>query len=77
MDGCTKVNIALPFPITWFFRKFRAGPENNQVVTDITGNVGRHRDLKTLNLETCLSSIKPYVLYTHISQNLSAIDSEH
>ena len=77
MDGSTKINVVLPFPITRFFSKFRADPENNQVVTDITVNVKRGRDLKTLNLETCLSSIKPYVLYRNVSQNLSAIDSEH
>lgn len=79
MGGCTKVNEVLPFPMTRFFSKFRAGPENTQLlmVTAITGNVKRGRDLKTVNSETCLSSVKPHVLYRNISQNLSAIDSEH
>lgn len=77
MNGCTKINIVLPFPVTWIFNRFRADPEKSEVVIGITGTVKRGRNLNTLKLKTCLSSIKPYVLHRNINQNLSAIDSEH
>lgn len=77
MNGYTKINTVLHLPIICILNRFKAGSENSEAVIGITAIVKRDRNLNTLSLETCPSSMKPHVLHRNINQKLVGIDSDH